>query len=278
MTECRFELSLVKNRIARACDRGGELVRVTGLDVTGCVAGDFGNCLSEVIPRNRALVGIMIDALIAFKCASGDDVGDGIGEVLGIGRSADLVKHYFQLRFGRRQIKHCLDEVFAIFAVKPSSAQDNGLAARLFDGFFAVQLGHAVDPRRTSIGILGARGISRQSSENIVGRHMNQPSVTRSHCLGKIGSSSGIELFGKLRVALCTVYIGISRTVHNQVYSLVGHHLLDSLLIGDVKFCHIGKDVAVIRPLGSETQRCSQLPVGSRYKNIHRMMIFRMFH
>ena len=80
----------------------------------------------------------MVDSFVAIHLAVLDDIEDGICKILRVGRCTCLVEYNLQLRFDRREVEHCLDEVLAIFGIKPCGAENQCLASPCLDGLLAM--------------------------------------------------------------------------------------------------------------------------------------------
>ena len=78
-----FEFGLVQHAVGRAVSLGREFIAVAGLHVTGRDACQTMDRLGEVIPRDNALVAVVIDAGIPL--VGSDDGDDGLGQVAGTG-------------------------------------------------------------------------------------------------------------------------------------------------------------------------------------------------
>lgn len=256
-------LGLVEYRVAGAYDFRGELVAVTGLYVAGGVAGIFGDCFREVVPRADAFVGVVVDAVPAFVLALLDDVADGGGQVIGIGGGSCLVEDDFQAGFRGREVEHRFQEVLPVLAVQPGRADDEIVAAAADDSLFAMQLGLAVNAGGVGCLFFPARGVVPGSAEDVVGGDMYEQTIVPADGYGQVLYGLGVEQFGQFSVVFGLVYIGIGGTVDDDFHVIVGYHLLYGGSIGDVELDDIGEDIMVGALLRYDAHLVAELAVGA---------------
>lgn len=138
---------------------------MAGLDIARCISGIDGNHLRKIEPGANPFVRIVIDTTLGISLRRitgriiGKDRPNRLRQIIGIGRRAGLIEYDLQLRFGRRQVEHRLDEIPTELGVEPSRTQNNILAARGDNMLFPFKFGLSVDSGRSTLLVLPARRI-----------------------------------------------------------------------------------------------------------------------
>lgn len=216
----------------------------------------------------------MVHAFVPVVLSVFHNVKDGFGKIQGIGWRTCLVEHNFKLRFYRGKTEHRLDEVFAVFTVKPSRAYDDGFAARLLNLSLALEFGDSVHSCRRCSEIFFAWGVVGASPEHIVSGHVHQQSAIITCRLSEILYSCGIDERGLLRLVFGLVDISVCRTVDYDVDIVFLYSFPHSLGIRDIQMHdivsgHIGKYVFVIGVSGHYAYFIAKLAICSGYKYVH---------
>ena len=135
----------------------------------------------------------MVYARISFKLAILQDVEYQASEIKGVGRSATLVKDYFQLWFCLSKHKHRLDKILSKFRIKPSSADDDVLTTTFYNCLFTLQFGESINAGRCTLLRFFTRCIIWICSKDIISAYMHEQSIHLLHQNGKITRSISIE-------------------------------------------------------------------------------------
>ena len=92
-------------------------------DYAAIIAGEFPDGLGEIVPAYSAFIRIMVDG-ISFDARSMYYMHQGISQVSGIGRTAQLVIDHLELASAAHQAAHGLDEVAPVRRIEPGGAHD----------------------------------------------------------------------------------------------------------------------------------------------------------
>lgn len=261
---------------------------MAGLDVARRVAGNLGDLLREVVPRAYSLVREVVDARfgVELRRALGGVVFenglDGPGQVIRIGRGSGLVEYDLQRRLRGGEVKHRLHEVATELAVEPGRAEDDVFASDGFDMLLAFEFGPTVDACGSSLLILAAGRVVGVSSEDIVGRDVDEQSADRLHGLGENLRSFGIELAAQGFVAFGLVYVGICRTVDNASNVVCPNGGFDGCGVRHVEkhgshpfgLDDVGEEKPVAVLLTDDAHLAAQLAVGARNQYVHGYKLF----
>ena len=220
---------------------------MTGADVAVCVAGYLGNHFCEVIPRADPFVGVVVDAFVSVYFTVVDYVDDGVGQVLGIGGCAGLVEDNVELWACRREAEHGLDEVFAVFRVKPGRADDYVAASAFEDCLLAVQFGAAIGSGGFERLVFGTRCVAEIAAEDVVGRDVDQGDAIVGGSFCEIANRGGVDLLGDILLLFCAVYVGVGRTVDNGLEVVAAHSECHGFGVGYVEVIGIGENIFVRR-------------------------------
>lgn len=283
-----LDSGFVQHGVGRAFDRTGEFVAVAGLDVARRIPGQCSNRLRKVEPRANPFVRVVVDTAfgILLRRVTGRIIGkdrpDRLRQIIGIGRRAGLIEYDLQLRFGRCQAEHRLDEVPPEFGVEPRRTQNDMLAARSENMLFPFEFGPSVDAGGCSLLLFPAGRIVGIAAEDIVRRDVDQQPVHLLHGAGQIPGCFGIQHPAEDFVALRLVDIRIGGAVDHAVDALLPDDTTDRLQIGDIQdgcrkpfgLDDIRKEKFVIRIPADDTHLTSQLSVGPRYENFHGLVEF----
>ena len=154
-----------------------------------------------------------------------------------IGRRADLVVYYAELRVGRADAEHGLDKVVAVHAEDPGDADNEILVKLLPHRFLAVELGHAVDILRVEIAAVRLPGRRALSGEDIVGADVHHLRIDFAAGRRKVFGAEPVDFLYQL--ALVSIFRGIhsrpGRAVNQHVRLHFAHHAFHRRAIRDVE-------------------------------------------
>ena len=199
------------------------------------------------------------------------DMHNSICQITSICRCANLIEHHLELIFGGSQRTHGLDEVLAKGGIEPGRAYDDVLTPYPLDALLASQLRDPIDSQRIGLPCFLTRR-TFVSFENIVGRDVDQGCISLFGSCGKHFHSGIIQQIGCIIVIFCLIYIGIGRTVNNDVDVLPLDHFLHCLQIGDIQTLHIPyyicKHIMVSALRAHQSHFIAKLSVGTGYKYV----------
>ena len=112
-----LDFCFIQNRISWTHHRTGILIAMTRQHLTGRIAGKFSYGQSEIIPRANPFVAEMINAFVANKLPTLNDMHDNIGQISGVGGGSTLVENNLQLRLSLQERQHGLHKILAIFGI-----------------------------------------------------------------------------------------------------------------------------------------------------------------
>ena len=143
------------------------------------------------------------------------------------------------------------------------------MASHLQDVLFPLKFGLSINTCRSTLLVFGTRRIVWIAPKYIVRRNMYQEPVHFFHGDGQVFYSCSIQQGTEVDILFCLVHIGIGCTVDNHLHLLLGYHFTDSIQIGNVQFCYIGKDIMVLAAFGDDSHFVSQLAIGTCNEYIH---------
>ena len=176
----------------------------------------------------------MINAFVANKLPTLNDMYDNIGQISSVGGGSTLVENNLQLRLSLQERQHGLHKILAIFGIEPCCANDDMLHSCSLNELFAMQFRSPVDSCWLSLLRLLARNIIVCSAENIVGADVHQQSVNFFHCKCQIFGCLSIEHINNISGRFGCIDIGPCCTVDDALHIMRLHHLANSIKIGDV--------------------------------------------
>ena len=220
------------------------------------------NGYGKIVPRANAFVAEMIDAGNDSLTDSGEN---GTSQIAGIGRSTNLVEHNSERLTFTTQADHSLYEIVAIDGVQPCRTDNHGTAAFPHSFLLACQL-------RYTIYRIGARlhffriGDVPRTVEHIVGRHLYQCCSTSFGSFGQVAGSQMIEFIAQFAIVFSLIHGRISGTIHNHVDCMIAYKGTHSLLVADVQFLHVGKEIGILLVFGGQNPHLiAKLTVGTGY-------------
>ena len=221
---------------------------------------------------------------------------DRFSEITSVSRGPGLVEDDLELRLSSRQVEHRLQEVLSELGVQPGCAENQVIDTRLLDILLSVQFGQTVNAGRGPLLVLLARGIVRIGAKDVVRGDMYEQAADFLHGNGQILRSLSIQQLNKLIFLgiFCAIHIRPRSAVDDSLHVTLLHHLADGLQIGNVQLgggsihviaCQLVKHLQRLRMLITDIREnelilgaladnayfVTQLPVGSRHKNIHKL-------
>ena len=271
-----FDLGLVEYAVGRALDGAGEFVGVAGVHFAIEVSRVVGDGISKVEPGGHALVGVVINAVVALDHSLGYDIKYDAGEVGSVGRSSDLVEHYFYLLLRLREMQHRLEEILAVRAVKPRGTEDEIVTTFFENGLFAAELGRTINARGRTFLVLAAGRVVGIATENVVRGDVDEITSHFLHRDGQVSHGVVVNQFAPLGVRLCTIYVGVGRAVDDDI-NLVRFYLFANVIeIRDVEDLGVeicGRDVGeyavVFDERGVLVELVAELSARTRDEDIH---------
>ena len=220
------------------------------------------NSYRKVIPGADSFVAEMINTRHDTLLQSHKN---GLSQIACIGRCTNLVENNSQRFFLLSQANHGLYEIVAKRRIQPCRTNHHRIRTLLQRFLLTSQFGRAIYGIRTRYIFFLIRDMGC-TVEHIVRRHLHQPAVTTLCRLGQIARSHMIQFVAEFHVVLCLIDCCISRTVHNYINLMSRNEIHYCLLVADVQFCHVSKEILKILVFFcQQTHFITQLSVGSRH-------------
>ena len=249
------------------------LRRMQWAHMTGGNTSQAMNGFGEIIPRNNAFIGEMIDA---WHNAFFNDSHDRLCQIACIGGSTYLVEDNSQFGALFTQTNHRFHKVIAESAIQPCRTDNHRPFAMLHHLLFACQFRAAIDAIGTGLVSFHIRGMM-STVKHIVGRDMHHPSATFLYSSSQISRSMLVEHGTQFFVFLCLIHSGIACTIHDAVNFVGCNELFYCLLITYIQFLHIGIIPLILRVLAlQQLHLIAQLAVTACYQYIHPTRILRV--
>ena len=177
----------------------------------------FKNDSGKLKPADIRAARIVVQAVaVGLLRQAAGNVQQGGGKVSGIGGCAVLVADDAQAVALCAQAEHGFDEIAAVFAEYPRSADDNRARAQALNGLFAGQFAFAVYASGAN-GIVFGVGLLFAAVEYIVCGNVNQGGAAGFGGFGQISRTVAVDGKRPFTVAFGFIDGGIGRRIDDNV-------------------------------------------------------------